>query len=82
MRFATIASLFLSALSISAEITETDATAANELLVELTKLPTCAVSIKGGKHVHAVQLTTKPDYLRDNITSNIALCSRRFRLFV
>jgi hypothetical protein len=42
MRLTTIASLFLSALSVSAQTPEQTAKT-NELLVELTKLPTCAV---------------------------------------
>jgi hypothetical protein len=42
MRLLTIAGLFLSALSVSAQSAEETA-ATNELLVELTKLPTCAV---------------------------------------
>jgi hypothetical protein len=42
MRLAIIAGLFFSALSVTAQSAEETA-ATNELLVELTKLPTCAV---------------------------------------
>lgn len=45
MRFATLAGLFFSALSVSAQTAQTDA-ATNELLGELAELPKCAVCIR------------------------------------
>jgi hypothetical protein len=46
MRFFTIASLSSLALLVSAQTSEINATTTNELLGELTKLPTCVVRMK------------------------------------
>lgn len=44
MRFATIAGLFVAALSVSAQTTKAEPST-KELLAELTQLPTCAVRL-------------------------------------
>jgi hypothetical protein len=74
MRLLTIAGLFLSALSVSAQSAEETA-ATNELLVELTKLPTCAVCELSGTTFclrGVADDTNRPLVLRKHFQSRIA----------
>jgi len=73
MRFATLAGLFFSALAVSAQTSQTDATT-SELLGELAQLPKCAVRTRTAKtFVQGMKLTTITDHMCGIITLSLEL---------
>ena len=67
MRFFTLASLSFLAVLVSAQTSKTDAATTNELLAELTKLPTCVVRIAAESAVHWIRLTGAADHMHNVI---------------
>jgi hypothetical protein len=74
MHLATIVSFFFSALSVLAQTAE-DTAAINELLAELTQLPTCAVRnpTKVEFFQYGAELTMATDYLCHIIAPDLAV---------
>lgn len=67
MRLFTLARLSFLTLLVSAEASRTDAPTSNELLTELTKLPTCVVRKTIESFVHYIQLTAMSDHMHNAI---------------
>ena len=74
MRFFTLASLSFLTLLASAQTSKTDAPTTNELLADLSKLPTCVVSMTAKSPIHWTQLTAIPDHMHNAIIAQNQMC--------